>query len=65
MRAVAYLGPRRDKERPIAVSTQEAINGAARMSCLECDGTGVYLLPDDTPMRCVTCKGSGQEWVTV
>ncbi|MDZ7703332.1 MAG: hypothetical protein U5L04_02465 [Trueperaceae bacterium] len=36
--------------------------GIQPVTCPACGGTGVYLLPDDTPMKCAEwdCNGTGQ-----
>jgi hypothetical protein len=41
------------------VTIEEACARVFFVTCIECDGTGQYRLPDDETVPCVLCKTSG------
>lgn len=47
------------------ITVDDQTYGFAQICCPECNGGGVYILPDDTGQPCVTCKASGRLWVTL
>lgn len=38
---------------------------AGEITCLVCEGNGIFLEPDALPVQCVDCKGSGTELVSI
>ena len=38
---------------------------AGEITCPACQGSGIFLEPDSTPIRCADCKGSGKELITI
>lgn len=47
------------------ITADDQACGFVQTCCPECNGSGVYLLPDDTWQPCVMCKTSGRLWVTL
>jgi hypothetical protein len=47
--------------RAIALTVDEVLVGYTLMACAELHriGSGVFLLPDDRPIRCPACQGTG------
>ena len=39
--------------------------GFTKIPCLDCNGTGLFLMPDDSQEVCVACKGIGWNWATL
>lgn len=35
------------------------LDGFWVVNCDDCDGTGIFRLPDDSPEPCVACKATG------
>ena len=59
-----YAGARRDEELPVDVTRLGA--GAGEITCIECVGSRIWtVLPDDGPIKCTTCKGTGKILVSV
>jgi hypothetical protein len=59
-----FAGASRDEKIPVEVRRLGA--GVGEVTCLECDGTGIWtVLPDDGPIRCTTCKGTGKVLISV
>jgi len=49
----------------ILVFTFETERGYQVRPCPDCDGSGIFLLPDNTECKCNTCKGSGRIYFNV
>jgi hypothetical protein len=59
-----FAGAHRDEELPVEVRKLAA--GAGEITCIECDGTGIWtVLPEDGPMECTTCKGTGKILISI
>lgn len=60
-----YIGRKRDV--PFAAEVDDLGNGAGRVTCLECRGTGVwdFMEPEEPACACVECKGTGRILVSV
>lgn len=59
-----FAGAYRDKKIPVEVRRLGA--GAGVITCLECDGTGIWtVLPENGPIKCTTCKGTGKVLISV
>ena len=43
-----------------------SIDGVAgEITCRVCEGSGIFLEPDNTPVQCTDCKGSGKDLVSI
>ena len=63
MKAILYLGFKRDKEREINIYPNEL--GIYKTGCFECEGTGWWGYgPPGTEGPCNVCKGTGQIFIT-
>lgn len=49
----------------ILVHQPDIIRGYQVRPCPDCDGTGLFLMPDDTKEKCNTCKGKGKLYLNV
>lgn len=47
------------------ITEEDVLRGFAKRTCEDCQGTGIYLLPDDDTEPCVACKGTGKRWVSL
>ena len=73
MKAHVYSGAqdhgdkRWDAPSALWVTEEDVLNGAARMPCPDCGGTGHFPVPDPDNMEdfCVMCKGTGLILVSV
>ncbi|MDD3029846.1 MAG: hypothetical protein PHS57_06175 [Alphaproteobacteria bacterium] len=62
-RVVVYCGFLRETE---VETFAEVIGGiAGRIACLECGGSGVWDFGYDGPQVCVSCKGTGKQYVSI
>jgi hypothetical protein len=53
----------RDEE--TGVSDDDIRRGVTYVSCLSCDGSGVFSITDDDEQKCVVCRGTGEVEVSV
>lgn len=60
-----YCGSLRETE--VILSVEDLGNGAGRIACLECYGTGLwaFMEPEIPAFPCVECKGTGKILVSV
>jgi len=49
----------------ILIFPYESERGYQVRPCGDCNGTGIFLLPDNTEHKCNTCKGSGRIYFNV
>ena len=63
MKAIIYLGRKRDNEREINLHPNKL--GIYKTVCFECEGTGWWgHSPQGTEGQCNVCKGTGQIYIT-
>jgi hypothetical protein len=62
---VLYAGLHRDQEETVHVRYLDGVAG--EIDCIECDGTGIWTIlpPDNTPIKCTTCKATGKMLISV
>jgi len=49
----------------VGVSEEDIRRGFTRIECLECEGTGVFVITDFDYQECVSCKGTGEVVVSI
>lgn len=62
---IVYLGTKRETE--VEAEIEDLGLGAGRTTCFECEGTGDWTRfhPENMPMQCVDCKGTGLVLVSI
>ena len=50
-------------EEPIEVTSLDGVAG--EIMCGVCEGTGVFVEPDETKWECTDCKGTGRQLVSI
>jgi DnaJ-class molecular chaperone len=54
-----------DKVSTIDITEENIKFGFIQRDCMECDGTGLFKMPDENELKCNACKGSGKRWVSL
>ena len=65
MKAFVYKQTYDDIVYSKAIRLVEQTYGFTRIPCPDCDGTGIFLMPDNRKEMCVICKSSGWHWATL
>ena len=65
MKAMIYKQTFDNPVDELDVSVEDIESGFAKIGCPDCDGTGIFLMPDDTGEMCVMCKGTGYLYANV
>ena len=80
MKATLFVGWYRTTECEIDITKEDVMNGYCQICCGECDGTGIFMVPDgvigttyqwphnpcpEKPTQCVDCKGTGKIYINV
>ena len=59
------MGRYRNPVGVILIDSLETLRGYQVRDCLDCFGSGIFLMPDNKEIECNTCKGKGKLYLNV
>jgi len=65
MKAIVYKQAYDAEICTLELTPEEIESGFSKRPCGECQGTGLFIMPDEEKVTCNACKGQGFRWVTL